>query len=1040
MRLVKHLAVLVCAVLIPVSAFAQASLTGTVRDASGAVLPGVTVEAASPALIQKTETAVTDGTGQYRIIDLRPGTYAVTFTLPGFTIVKREGIELTGTFTATINADLKVGAVSETITVTGETPVVDVQNTRRETVIRADIIASLPATRAYGSLLNVMPGVTVDDNGQALVPTMTFFSAHGGNTNEGRMMINGMTVAAAFNGGGVSSLAYDTTNLDEVQMLVSGGLGESETGGPSMNLVPRSGGNTFAGQAFLNTAGSWSTGNNLDPYLRSVNIQRPPSIINAYDASGALGGPVVRDRVWFYGSYRKYTTATGVEGVNGGNVYAGDGSHWNYKLDPTVEPRNIQGRNIWSARGTAQITPRNRVTFSQEHQARCEGTTLTPSGQGCRTRESSWIGLGSTTSSPEANTGYIDFPYDVTQATWTAPVTSKLLLEAGFSRFAYITGNGPGQVPPDGIFNLIPVTEQSAIDGHNANFVYRGVGSYNNNFANPNSWRASASYVTGSHNLKVGYQGSYLVSDTTAVTDTTELTYRFQKGVPNQFTYKLPNFQTADRTRIAALYAQDTWTHGQLTVQGALRYDQASSFSPAEHNGTTLTSPFNVAPVTLPYTAGAAYKDISPRVGVAYDVFGNGKTALKFNLGRYLAPATNDTNYVANNPANRIVTSVARSWQDTNGNYVVDCNLLNPAQQIVPGGDTCAAITGNALNFGQGGTTSTTVNQDVLHGWGRRPVDWQYGINLQQQLLPRVSLEVGYNRRWWSNFTVTDNQSSAPSDYQKWVINAPMDPRLPGGGGYPIAVYTPTAAAAARAPKNYVTWETDFGPARTQYWHGVDVTVNARPRAGLTLQGGTTTGHAITDTCATIAAIGGSGGFGTTAGNPDPRNCRSVDPIETTLRGLVSYMVPKVDVLVAVTVRSQPALELTGMTGGATYLVPNTVVQSLLGRLPPGGLPGGTTSVSLVDGTVFGIAGNGGPNRLYATNRRNQIDMRFAKVLKFAGRRLDVGVDLQNLLNNNYGTNYESQYDYTAANGGTWLNPTSILSPRFVRVNLTLNF
>jgi hypothetical protein len=216
------------------------------------------------------------------------------------------------------------------------------------------------------------------------------------------------------------------------------------------------------------------------------------------------------------------------------------------------------------------------------------------------------------------------------------------------------------------------------------------------------------------------------------------------------------------------------------------------------------------------------------------------------------------------------------------------------------------------------------------------------------------------------------------------------------------------------------------------------VTVNARPRAGLTLQGGTTTGRQIIDTCATVAAIGGSGGVGITAGNPDPRNCRSVDPFQTTLRGLASYMVPKVGVLVALTVRSQPALQLTGFTGGANYLVPNTVVQSLLGRLPPGGLPGGTTSVSLVDGA--GGAGNGGPNRLYASNRRNQIDMRFAKVLKFAGRRLDVGVDLQNLLNNNYATVYESQYDYVAANGGTWLNPTSILGPRFARLNLTFEF
>src|SRR5688572_30361137 len=315
---------------LPAAAYAQASITGVVKDSSGGVLPGVTVEASSPALIEKVLSAVTDESGLYRIVDLRPGTYSVSFTLPGFTTVKREGVELTGTFVATINADLKVGALSETITVTGETPVVDLQSTRRETVISADVIQALPATRAYGSLLNVMPGVTVDNNGLAATPTMTFFSAHGGRTNEGRMAINGMNVAASFNGGGVSSLTYDTNNVEEVNMIVSGGLGEAETGGPTMNLVPRSGGNTFSGQAFFNTAGKWSTGDNVDDTLRAAGIERSQGIINSYDASGSLGGPIKRDRLWFYGSYRKYSTMSPAAGNVRLNAYAGDFSRWDY--------------------------------------------------------------------------------------------------------------------------------------------------------------------------------------------------------------------------------------------------------------------------------------------------------------------------------------------------------------------------------------------------------------------------------------------------------------------------------------------------------------------------------------------------------------------------------------------------------------------------------------------------------------------------------------------------------------------------------------
>src|SRR5437762_1699345 len=244
-------------VLVPAAVFAQASITGVVRDSSGAVLPGVTVEAASPVLIEKTKTGVSDGSGQYRIVDLRPGTYTVTFTLTGFTTVKREGIELTGSFVATINADLKVGALAETITVTGETPVVDVQSAKRETVLNNDVIQTLPATRAAGALLNAVAGLQVDTNGTALSPTMTFFNAHSSTINsgfvagEGRYTVNGLPVSAS-RSGGPSSYVYDTANAQEVGVTVGGGIGESDIGGPSMNIIPKSGGNGFKGSAVIN--------------------------------------------------------------------------------------------------------------------------------------------------------------------------------------------------------------------------------------------------------------------------------------------------------------------------------------------------------------------------------------------------------------------------------------------------------------------------------------------------------------------------------------------------------------------------------------------------------------------------------------------------------------------------------------------------------------------------------------------------------------------------------------------------------------------
>jgi Carboxypeptidase regulatory-like domain len=1049
MRTVLKCLAIFVVLLIPASVFAQASLTGTVRDASGGVLPGVTVEASSPALIEKVRSATTDGTGQYRIIDLRPGTYSLTFTLPGFNTVKRDGIELTGTQTLTIPIDMRVGGLEETITVTGETPVVDVQSARREIVLSNDTIQAIPATRAAGALLNATPGIVVGEAALGTSPTMTAFNARSSTINatsvagEGRYAINGFPLTAA-RSGGFSSYVYDTVNTDEIAIAVGGGLGESDIGGPIMNIVPRSGGNTFAGTAFFNNAGEWSSGDNLTDEIRSLNpnLREAPGVVKAYDWSASYGGPIMRDRLWFFGSYRDLSSQVGMEGISA-NANAGNAARWDWVGSP-ISARLVQDRTMMIGRVTGQFGL-HRIRFNSEYQHRCEGTPLSVDTDGCHNRGEDWIGLGNnqnpTQMSPEATStagrGYFDVPFYVNQGTWTMPASNRLLFEAGYNAFRY----QPifGHPAPDGITNLTPVTEQSnAINPATglpfapvANYRYRAVESWGPATGKTDDVAASASYVTGANSAKIGYQFRRLDLLDNTVANQTQLGYRFNRGVPNAVSYYLPDFGRRTITSTHSFFFQDSWTVNRLTLQGALRYDQASSYAPSELNGTMNTSFLNPQPITIERTAGVdAFHDITPRVGVAYDVFGTGKTALKFNWGRYLAYAANDSPYTSTNPGATVVRSVTnRGWTDVDRDYVVDCDLLNPSLN-----GECAAATGTAPNFGKLGA-ATQVDPGVLSGWGVRPHDNQYTVTLQQELVPRVSADFSFTHRTFHNYFVTDDltrRGDINSYYETYTLTAPLDPRLPDGGGYPITRYLPTPAALAVAPQLYLMREEDLGATRDSQWDGFEITLNARLRGGLTTQVGTTTGRAKVNTCETATLYNNV--VGATINGPDPRGCDDVEPWQTTLRGLASYTIPRIDVLVSAVVRSQAEALLAGTASTtAQWQVPNSLIIAALGHSHPSLTPTGTTTIPLGHNDA----------RIYADERRTQVDMRFAKIVRFGRTRTDIGVDLNNLFNTNYATGYNTTYIFNTDNAprpGGWATPTAIANPRFVRLNFTVNF
>src|SRR3954469_22197245 len=406
----RFLLVAMAVLLLPIGAFAQAAITGVVKDDSGGVLPGVTVEAASPVLIEKVRSVVSDDTGQYRIVNLLPGTYSVTFSLPGFSTVKREGIELTGTFVATVNGELKVGALEETITVTGETPIVDVQSAKVQQTVSKDVLSAIPTSKNAAGIQALIPGMsnTTDSGGINGSMSGGAGSIHGGRGNDSRTYSDGNNTGWA----GGSAGGGNTPNVagaQEVVLSTSGGLGEAETAGVILNVIPRDGGNTFSGQFSANGANDKMQGSNYTQSLKDQGLKTPSELLSVYDINPMGGGRIIRDKLWFYLTYRQTGGQRTVPGLCI-NRNAGNPNAWSVDFDRTKPAfddnleRNGIGRITW------QISPRNKISAHWSEQY----------------TSSSIKGGGTGTTTPEAATYTLFQPSHINSASWSSPVSSRL--------------------------------------------------------------------------------------------------------------------------------------------------------------------------------------------------------------------------------------------------------------------------------------------------------------------------------------------------------------------------------------------------------------------------------------------------------------------------------------------------------------------------------------------------------------------------------------------------------------------------------------
>src|SRR6476661_7452633 len=532
-------------VLAPAVALAQASIAGTVHDSSGASLPGVTVEASSPALIEKVRTAVSDGSGVYRIVNLPPGTYAVSFTLPGFNVVRREGIELSGSFTAQIDGTMTVGGVAETITVSGETPIVDTQSIRRQTTLSGELLTSVPTARSWAATALLIPGIVTIGGGPTdvqVTPQMTVFGGAGGRNNEGRMQVDGLNAGAGLGGSGVSTYVADISNAQEVVTTTSGGLGEVEVGGPSLSIIPRSGGNTIRGAAYLSGVSTGMVGSNYSDALRVAGLTTPGKLLRQWDYTMGIGGPIKKDRLWYYVTARDEGQYRSIPNLFP-NLNAGDPTKTLYAPDRTREVQGAESCRLYVVRLTIQASARNKFNIHWDEQHPCNGSTFGTSGDGCRNQPDSGavygpLGLGglSSTTSPEIG-GYLNAHPRVRQITWSETATNRMLLEAGVG--LYQAPFDPYESPGNPTRGLARVTEQCAptcsANGGIPNLVYRSA-NWGHSWDAQYTWRGSMAYVTGSNSLKVGYGGVALVSDLENHSNDLNLAYTLSNGSPISLT------------------------------------------------------------------------------------------------------------------------------------------------------------------------------------------------------------------------------------------------------------------------------------------------------------------------------------------------------------------------------------------------------------------------------------------------------------------------------------------------------------------------
>jgi carboxypeptidase family protein len=984
---------------VPCASAAQVlgTVAGTVKDASGGVLPGVTVEASSPALIEKVRTAITDGSGQYQIVNLPPGTYTITFSLTGFSTVKREGLEVRTNFTSNVDGELRVGAVQETITVTGESPIVDIQSSAQTRTMTDQAFKELPSGGSWIQMAALVPAIragNTDVGGVLGDQTGAQVEAHGSRPGDGVSMIDGLRIGNMYLSSNLTNMSLSPLLVDQVDVQLSGQMAETGTNGVIMNMIPKSGGNRFSGTALVNGSGPSLQGDNVTADLQARGLQGASTTLKKlYDINGAVGGPIKQDRAWFYVTSRYFTN----EYFLAGRFYSTDATAINRTND--LSSQGFAGTYTYDNNGrvTVALSEKQKISGWYAYQYKVDPH---------------WL-LQLFNQSPESSR-ITTWHTQLSTTKWTYTATNRLLFEAGL-----MAGESPDTIllDPDqvgtcpGQGSLAP--RCIAIVNQTTGFTYRAPTGFDFDDRLPSQTiNASTSYVTGSHNAKIGFEiqrGHFWRGDNNDSTG--GIWYTVNQNADGSLTPAFVNLNAPatgwqdNLNYNLGIFVQDRWTVDRVTVSGGVRLDflntSTEPFTLGPHRWLPNRNVFFDAVEDVPN-----WKDINPRVSVAYDLFGNGKTALKGSASRGVQQES-IAFARANNPANTVATSTNRAWTDSNNNFVPDCDLTNPALNGECGPNLNA-------NFGSA-VPATRYDRAIMEGWGVRPYNWEFSAGVQQEVAPRVSVSVGYFRRINGNFQITDNEALSASDFTQYAVTVPTDARLPNSGQQLTGFFDQNVNPPAR---NVVKDADNFGKQQL-HWNGVDLSLDARLRNGLFMQGGVSTGKTTFDNCEIAAQVpevlNGLTGVSATAGLQPITFCHQETGFVPQYKALASYTLPWYGIRVAGTLQSLPGPALLAQN---IYNNANRASSTTLAR--PFTLNQANANL-IAPGDQYG-------------DRLNQIDLRATKIVNVGRGRVDLSVDFFNAFNS------DAVVAELASYGPAWRRPLTVIQPRFVKFQARWDF